>query len=196
MAVDPGEAQRLAYYRTAHGSGVLAPRGWYCYGRYGSDGISLFVAPRPIRRDDLFGTNWTGFAGPVVQIDDLFGNTSGRYEVADVIARVFPTHRAFVRNVIDSFSQTADQFTFAPYPNDKLIVQNDRVVEFQTPAHSDGLGTMSRLKANDDPIDGVAILEGKTPDLLMLRVRLPREKRDLAPVIIQDLLVRQRGDAR
>ena len=30
----------------------------------------------------------------------------------------------------------------------------------------------------------------------MLRVRLPLEQRDLAPVIIQELLLRQRRDAR
>ncbi len=52
------------------------------------------------------------------------------------------------------------------------------------------------FKANDDPIDGVAILQGQNPDLLMLRVRLPPEQRDLAPLIIQDLLLRQRRDAR
>jgi hypothetical protein len=55
---------------------------------------------------------------------------------------------------------------------------------------------MSQLKAIDDPIDGIAMLEGKTPDLLILRVRLPREQRDLAPAIIQELLLRQRRDAR
>jgi hypothetical protein len=55
---------------------------------------------------------------------------------------------------------------------------------------------MSRLKANDDPIDGVALLQGQTPDLLMLRVRLPLKQRDLAPMIIQQLLLRQRSDTR
>lgn len=55
---------------------------------------------------------------------------------------------------------------------------------------------MGNFKANDDAIDGVAILEGQTPDLLILRVRLPRRQRDLAPVIIQQLLLGQRGDAR
>lgn len=55
---------------------------------------------------------------------------------------------------------------------------------------------MSGLEANDDPIKGVAILQGKTPDLLMLRVRLPKDQRDLAPVIIHDLLVREGGDTR
>ncbi len=74
--------------------------------------------------------------------------------------------------------------------------QTDRLVQFQTPPNAEGLGTMSRLKANDDPIDGVAILEGPTPDLLMLRVRLPLKQRDLAPVIIQQLLLRQHSDTR
>ena len=55
---------------------------------------------------------------------------------------------------------------------------------------------MNLLEANDDPIDGVALLQGQTPDLLMLRVRLPLKQRDLAPVIIEQLLLRQRSDAR
>jgi len=55
---------------------------------------------------------------------------------------------------------------------------------------------MANLKTDDDPIDGVVILQGQNPDVLMLRVRLPRELRDLAPVIIHDLLVREGGDAR
>ncbi len=55
---------------------------------------------------------------------------------------------------------------------------------------------MGGLKANGDPIDGVAILDPKTLDLLVLNVRLPRELRDLAPIIIHDLLLRQRSDAR
>jgi hypothetical protein len=55
---------------------------------------------------------------------------------------------------------------------------------------------MGHFNASDDPIDGVAIIEGQNPDLVMLRVRLPSEQRDLAPVIIRDLLIRQRGDTR
>ena len=112
-----------------------------------------------------------------------------------MIARVFPTQRAFVQRVVET-SASGTNFSFGPYPNDKLIVQTERLVEYETPPHSEGLGTMSRLKPDDDPIDGFAMLQGKNPDLLMLRVRLPREQRDLAAVIIQDLLLRQRGDAR
>jgi hypothetical protein len=162
------------------------------FGIYGSSGSSLFVAPRPIEAQGAFPG---GIAGSVIQVDNIDGGTSGRFAVAQVIARVFPAHKAFVQNVIDMFEGAGD-YAFAPYPGDKLIVQTDRLVQFQTLPHSEGLGTMSRLKANDDPIDGVAILEGKNPDLLMLRVRLPPEQRDLAPVIIQDLLLRQRNNSR
>ena len=54
---------------------------------------------------------------------------------------------------------------------------------------------MGQVKANDDPIDGAVVLQGKNPDLLILRVRLPPEQRDLASVIIQQLLIRQRRNA-
>jgi hypothetical protein len=183
-------AQELAHYEAANGLGVLAPRGWYCYGTSGSSGTDLLVLPRPMTRAD-----WGGATSQAVQVEDLSGDTSGRFEVAQVIARVFPAHRTFVQNVIEMFPGVSN-YKFGPCPNDKLLVQTDRLVQFQTPPHSEGLGTIRRLKANDDPIDGVAILEGQTPDLLMLRVRLPLKQRDLAPVIIQELLVRQRRDTR
>jgi hypothetical protein len=179
-------ANKLAYYKAAVGPGALAPRGWYCFGTYGSGGSSLFVSPSPIKRADLFSPNWVGIKGPAVRVDHVDGGTSGRFEVAQVIARVFPVRSAYVKGV-SSEVEPAIHFTFGPYAGDKLIVQTDRLVQFQTAPHSEGLGTMSQLKANEDPIDGVAILEGQTPNLLMLRVRLPRERRDLAPIIIHQI---------
>jgi hypothetical protein len=187
-------ARRLAYYKAEVTSAVIAPVGWYCYGIIGSGGFSLFISPRPINA--LFGPGWRGVEGPSVEVDEIFGGTSGRFDVAQVLARVFPKQRAFVQSVIDSFDQPANTYTFGPYPKDKLIVQSDRLVQFQTAPHSEGLGTLNRLQANDDPIDGVAMLQGETPDLLILRVRLPRELRALTPTIIHDLLVRQSRDAR
>jgi hypothetical protein len=94
----------------------------------------LFVSPRPISRDD-FGPDWAGIEGPAVQADNIDGGTSGRFVVAQVLARVFPAQRAFVQSVMDSFDQSAKDYTFAPYPNDKLIVQTARLVQFQTPPH-------------------------------------------------------------
>jgi hypothetical protein len=186
LQIDVRTAHEIAYYEAANGLGVLAPRGWYCYGTSGSSGEDLIVLPGAVAK---------GIVGPVVLVEDLSGDTSGRFAVAEVLARVFPAHKAFVQNVIETFAGESN-YKFGSYPKDKLISQTDRLVQFQTPPHAEGLGTMRRLKANDDPIDGVAILKGQTPDLLMLRVRLPRELRDLAPAIIQELLVRQRRDAR
>lgn len=191
VQVDARTAQKLAYYEASNGLGVLAPQGWRCFGTSGSSGVGLLVLPRPIARAD-----WSGTTSPAVYVEDLSGDTSGRFGVAQVIARVFAARRDFVKDVMEMFDQPASAYTFGPYPNDKLIVQTDRLVQFQTPPHSEGLGTMSRLKASDGPIDGVAILEGETPDLLMLRVRLPRQLREMAPVIIQELLLRQRRDPR
>jgi hypothetical protein len=171
-------AQELAYYEAANGLGVFAPRGWHCYGTSGSSGADLLVLPRPITPAD-----WSGTTSPAVHVESLSGNTSGRFEVARVIARVFPAHKAFVQNVIEMFGRASD-YKLGSYPNDKLIVQTERLVQYQTAPRSEGLGTMNRLKPNDDPIDGLAILEGQTPDLLMLRVRLPRDLRDLTSIII------------
>jgi hypothetical protein len=101
---------------------------------------------------------------------------------AEVIALLFPAHIAFVKQVHERFPE--QQYPVGPYPNDKLNYRSDSVVEFETPAQADGLGTHSWLKKNDSPIRGVAILDGSTPDLLLLAVRLPVDVSGLTPVII------------
>jgi len=190
VRIDAGTAQRLAYYRA--GLGVLAPRGWYCFEIYGSGGSTLFVSPQPIKGDELFSSTWPGLTGPGILINYADGDTSGRDTVGRVIARVFPKRKAFVQNIIESDLGLASDFPFGPYPNDKLVYHGDRIVEYQTPAHSEGLGTMSPLQPSGDPIYGVAILEGDTPDLLLLTVRLPPDMHDLVSKIIQQV---EREDA-
>ena len=61
----------------------------------------------------------------------------------------------------------------------------NRLVEFDTPAHAKGLGTLGWLGEDTDPIHGLAILEGKTPDLSLLDVRLPPDMKDLTRSILQ-----------
>ena len=53
VRIDAGTAQKLAYYQAGNPPGVLAPRGWYCFGLYGSGGSTLLVSPEPIE-DKLF----------------------------------------------------------------------------------------------------------------------------------------------
>ena len=184
VAVAPALAQRLAYYKAEYSSGVLAPRGWHCFSTYGSNGASLFVSPDPIDSKTLLSLDWKGFTGPAVQISVSSGGTSGRFEVAKVIARVFPEYKAFAQSVIAEGIEPASDFPFGPYPNDKLTYRSKSVVEFETPANSQGLGTDSRLQMNASPIDGVAIVSGADTDLVQLSARVPETDRDLIPAMI------------
>lgn len=180
-------AQRLAYYRAQYGFGVLAPRGWRCFSTYGSNGSSLYVTPEAVDAAELFSSDWRGFAGSAIQVSVSEGDTSGRFEVAKVIARVFPAEQQFVRNVIAEGIEPASSFPSGPYAQDKLTYRGQRTVEFETPPEVQGLGTQSRLLANPEPIRGVAILFGEEPNLVLISARLPKADRDLAPIIIQQV---------
>ncbi len=187
-AVDiPAEAaQRLAYYKSAYGFGVLAPRGWNCLGTYGSNGVTLYVSPEPISTDILFSPDWKGFTGPAIQISEETGATSGRFSVARTIARLFPAHMDFVKRVISEGFEPADAFPTGPYPKDKLTYRSKDIVEFETPANTEGLGTASRLLKNGSPVSGLVILfEGEEPNVLHLSIRLPEADPGLSDAIIQ-----------
>jgi hypothetical protein len=95
LAISAAGAERLAWYKALYGPGVLAPRGWHCFSIYGSDGSNLFVSPDAIDSKTLLSVDWKGFAGQVIEISVSSGGTSGRFEVAKVIARVFPAYKAF-----------------------------------------------------------------------------------------------------
>lgn len=187
MSITADLANRLAYYKSGQGLAVLAPRGWYCFGTYGSNGAELYVNPQPINTGDLMSTKWSGFAGPAIEIAWESGDTSGRFEVARIIARVFPAQKAFVEQVMEEGIEPENSFAFGPYPKDHLTYKGKEIVEYQTPAWAEGLGTNSRLKKSTEPISGVAFLAGKTPDLVFLAVRLAPDQTGLASAIIQQV---------
>ena len=187
VSIDTEKALQLAYYESENGFGVLAPRGWYCHGTYGSDGDTLYVSPQPINTANLFSSEGAGFTGPAIQLTRVSGDTSGRFSVAKTIARVFPAHRAFARKVIEEGTEPASSFPFFPYPKDKLSYRSDEIVEYVTPAHADGLGTSSHLISNSDPISGVAILFGQDTDLFQLSVRLSQRNKELTSAIISQV---------
>ena len=141
VAIPAGVGQRLAYYKAEYGAGVLAPRGWHCFSTYGSNGSNLFVTPDPIDPKALFSDSWKGFSGQAIEVSVSSGGTSGRFEVAKIIARVFPEYKAFAENVIAEGIEPASSFPFGPYPKDKLTYRSKSIVEFETPANTQGLGT-------------------------------------------------------
>ena len=185
VSISAEQAQQLAYYKAEEGLGVLAPRGWYCFGTYGSNGNNLYVTPQPVSSSELFSDSWKGFTGPAIQLSVSIGDTSGRFEVAKTIARVFPAHKDFVEQVIAEGIEPASSFSFGPPPTDKLNYRSKEIVEYETPANATGLGTASMLQRNSNPIRGVAILSGETPDLLFAALRLSPNQYDLSAAIIQ-----------
>lgn len=188
VAISAASAQRLAWYKALYGPGVLAPRGWHCFSTYGSNGANLFISPGPIdAKTVLLPSDWKGFGGPAIQISIAEGGTSGRFDVAKVIARVFPAYKQFAQNVIAEGLEPASDFPFGPYPNDKLTDRGTNIVEFETPANTTGLGTDSRLLPSASPIDGVAIITGTDTDLIQLSAQVSTKDRDLIPLIVQQV---------
>lgn len=186
VTMTPDLAKQLAYYKAENGAGGLGPAGWHCFGTYGSSGTNLYISPQPIADTDVFSGSWKGLAGPAIQISISDGGTSGRFDVAAVIARVFPSHRSFTQKVVAEGVEPASSFPKGPYPSDKLTYVSDEVVEFITPANVDGLGTHSQLLKGDLPIEGVAILYGTDTSLLQVSMELPANLSGLAGAIVKE----------
>lgn len=185
-------ANQLAWYEyngEAGHIGTLGPRGWNCFVTIGSDGETLYIAPEPLDSAKLLEhRNWKGFSGPAIQLSASDGGTSGRFEIAKVVARVFPAHRDYARSIIAEGFGPASDYPFGPFPSDHLTYKGNDLVEFTTPAHGKGLGTMSWLLPSDEPITGFALLSiGPNVDteLLQLNLRLPPSISFLAATLIQ-----------
>lgn len=61
------------------------------------------------------------------------------------------------------------------------------MVEYETPAETDGLGTQPWVTKSGSPIEGVAIFVEKAPDLVLLSVRLPGNLAKLTPEIVRQV---------
>lgn len=187
VSLPPATAARLAYYKADIDRGVLAPRSWHCFGLYGSSGWVTVVAPPPLKSDMFFGKQAKALIGPVVQVSLSDGESSGRFAVAHLIARYFPTRRAILKRVIAEEFEPASGFRRGPYPADRLIARRDNFVEYLTPPRARGIGTEDTWLAPDDvPIRSIAFLAGldDAPAGIVVSVRLPKDQDDLAPVIL------------
>lgn len=186
VSIDERDAEALSYYKSSDGISVLAPRSWFCQGVSGSGGAALFLSPLPIVHNP---SGWTGLSGAAIEVNSISGENSGRYDIAELIGRIFPVYRSFARSVWDFDLPLPSR----PFPKDTLAYRGHTVVEYKTPAHTDGLGNFnSWLGKNDLPITGVAILHfnsahpvGDIPRLVLLSVRMSPELRPLARVIVR-----------
>lgn len=184
-------AGRLAYYEVADRIGVLAPRGWRCFGSGGSNGSFLFVWPERLgpRKFLTYPTRWRASG---IEFAVSFGGTSGRWSVAAAIARYFPAYRNFLTSAFEGLDR--GPLPSGPYPGDRLGRRSASFLRYTTPPHAKGEGTAWTLAPSADPIEGLAMLTGPTsePDLLNVRVRLPARDRDLAAVILANAEADQR----
>ncbi|MGD1036454.1 MAG: hypothetical protein ABR878_04520 [Roseiarcus sp.] len=183
VAIDAAAARQLAFYQAKDSFGVLAPRGWKCFYFYGSSGATLIVAPS----GNLQSAMDAPLSGSAVVATLDIGGTSGRFQVAKYSARLFAkVERAFIAGVIAEGIEPQANFPAGPYPADKTTYKNARLVEFETPADRDGLGTSDRLQKNSLPITGMAKLEDSPdgPNFFLLTVRLPANQAILAPAIV------------
>jgi hypothetical protein len=192
LDIPPAMADQLAWYEyngDAGRFGTLGPRGWNCFATIGSNGWTLYIAPEPLDSAKLLEhKNWKGFTGPAIQLSGSDGGTSGRFEVAQMVARVFPAHRDYARTIIKEGFGPASDYPFGPFPSDHLTYKSKELVEFTTPARQRGLGTMSWLLPSDQPITGFALLSiGPNVDteLLHLSFRLPPSLSRLGVSLIQ-----------
>ena len=99
------------------------------------------------------------------------------------MARLFPSKRKFVDDVIAEGIEPKENFPFDPYPADTVTYRSSTDVVFVTPAGSDGMGTFSRLAKNGDPISGEVRLSPEN-DATVIDVRLPKAMFQLAPAIL------------
>jgi len=184
VKLEASTASQLAFYEASGPSGslsVLAPRGWSCFYRYGSSGSFLVVAPAT----GITNAPRPGIASPGVVVNYYFGDTSGRFIVADYAARLFlETERDYVQRVIDEGLVPKENFSLGPYPDDILRYRSDTLVEFETPAHRKGIGNSGQ--ESSEPIYGLASLDdpGDEPNLFLLTIRLPPEQRGLRSAIM------------
>lgn len=169
----PAQAKYLALYAGPYMS-VLAPRGWHCAEAYGSSGGWFVVTQQPIPPDYIIGKY--EITGPAVQFSVSDGETSGRFEVALMAARLFPAAHAFVERIKAENLMPASDFATTPDAGDQITRHGDFEADFVTPPHQDGLGTDSHLVPGKFPIRGFALLVPDGPDffsLFTLDVRLP-----------------------
>lgn len=177
----------FAYYKGEQGAGVFAPAGWHCRVWYGSSGGFMIVTPNPIR-PPYFPP--PGYVAPVVQLSTMLADTSGRFEAARLCAMLFPRlTRKFVKQVeLEEKLMESEREDTRKYPTDTLKYLSPRIVEFRTPPNTRGLGTESHIKAGNQPIQGLVVLnlDGGTPAAVsQLSTNLGESDQALAPFILK-----------
>lgn len=149
------------------------------------------VRPEPFPDGAIIDQLEQGASGFAIEIRLEDGTSSGRFDVANLISRVFPRFRNFAEEVRDLDPDLNIVLPTGPFTTDKLTYRGSSVVEFETPASRKGLGTEnSFLRPSATSIFGVAMLLGdhpqNVPSALVVTTRLPASLGRLAPAIVRE----------
>lgn len=185
--VSPAMAQKLSYY-ASEDIGVLAPRGWHCFGTSGSSGQTIYVAPDANTLAPIKSFSAKPVVGPMVQLSVLVAGSSGRFDVTRFILQLFPSQRSFAQSVIEEGLVPKKYFPKGPHTTDVLVYKSKDIVEYRTPARHKGLGTESELGLGPLPIEGVTILEPEGDmQITHLAARLPKDIANLTTIIVHSV---------
>lgn len=190
-------ASKLSHYQDADYLGIVAPRGWYCYLSANAGDATLLVTPS---RDEIeafkrVGESESVASGPAVWFQTIEGGTGGGREAIKYGERFFPgaLPKDFVQEVIDDAKDNhlpINDYIFPRNTKDVIAYKSPTLLEFETPAHEDGLGTLAwgGLKKSELPIYGVLSFTTKASDpiIYLLAVRLPPASANLRTTIIHD----------
>lgn len=190
------QAARLAYYGLVSGNGVLAPRGWDCWGFTADTGGSTIVLPQPLDPKKF----WSGklsIKGPFVIQSYTFGGTYGRFQVMDRGSRFFPEHPGLKRLRQTNFELFDDRAETPgakpppapkPYPEKYLTRFSDTELSYRTAPGKAGIGTGGMIKPGVDAVIGAVRIDlypgYDEIDLVDVSVRLSPDLADLTPVIL------------
>jgi hypothetical protein len=134
VTVPAGMGRFLAFYSVSEGieSGILAPKGWDCFGTYGSDGNTLYVVPNRLGGDILDRSEKVK-NGPAVTKRISIGGTSGRFNVAKIGGRIFPSARAFALRVRKEGLDDPKEYVFTRWPADRIVRLSEFAASYMTP---------------------------------------------------------------
>jgi hypothetical protein len=189
VTVPAGMGRFLAFYSVSEGieSGILAPKGWDCFGTYGSDGNTLYVVPNRLGGDILDRSEKVK-NGPAVTKRISIGGTSGRFNVAKIGGRIFPSARAFALRVRKEGLDDPKEYVFTRWPADRIVRLSEFAASYMTPPRANGLGTAFGLEPEREPVFGLVFLtdieeRNDGPLLEGISVRLDQDNRQLYPAI-------------
>jgi hypothetical protein len=137
--------------------------------------------------------------GPVIIDTFADGDTSGRFSVAKIAARLFPIARSFVEQVRKEGLDDAGQYVFAPWSTDKLVRLCDFVASYVTRSGTAGLGTVVMEPSPDLPVSGIVLLRRAVGsdafNLEHLAIRLPLSEQQLSNAILIEALTKAQKEA-